>query len=146
MTKTEMLTAYAAASAADSYLIGFTFKGTLYSVELPEIPENIVRLTRTSSRRGGVQQLRLYIPAAVKAAWALTAKALGDAAKLLAPVAKLNRGERFERLIRGESWQKDSVPFWVAGDIEIAGRQVQIKLDGAEIGNEKALRAAGALA
>ena len=55
---------------------------------------------------------------------------------------KYNRGKCFEKFvfeINSQIWKKDSTPFNVAGDIEIAGKQVQIKFDGAELTNEKIL-------
>jgi hypothetical protein len=49
----------------------------------------------------------------------------------------------FEKVITetftNEKWVKDSVPFFVAGDATINGEQVQIKLNGAELTNEKIL-------
>ena len=34
-------------------------------------------------------------------------------------------------------WEKDNVPFWVQGDIEVNGKQIQIKLDSATLMNTK---------
>ena len=63
--------------------------------------------------------------------------------------AKHNAGENFERIITetltDELWVKDSVPFWVKGDINVNGEEIQIKLDGAELTNEKTLARAEAL-
>ena len=50
----------------------------------------------------------------------------------------------FEKIITeqfaGEKWAKDSVPFFVDGDATINGVKVQIKLNGAELTNEKILK------
>jgi len=63
---------------------------------------------------------------------------------------KHNRGEIFEKIITetltGKTWKKDSTPFWKAGDIELNGEQIQIKLSEAELTNEKAITAALAAA
>ena len=49
----------------------------------------------------------------------------------------------FEKIITetytAEKWAKDSVPFFKAGDATINGEEVQIKLNGAELTNEKIL-------
>ena len=65
------------------------------------------------------------------------------AESLLQTEDRYNKGERFERIITerltGETWVKDSIPFTDAGDIELDGRQIQIKLTDAELTNEKTL-------
>ena len=53
---------------------------------------------------------------------------------------KYNKGEIFEKLVTeffGQTWVKDTIPFWVQGDIEVDGRQIQIKLDSATLMNTK---------
>ena len=141
MTLTEMLTAYRTLTAAHAYILGFTHNGRLYSAELPELPESALGLTRTSSRRGGVQKIRIRLRTAEKLDLiARGARDLGPADLLEAEGH--NRGENFERIVTeaaGQSWVKDSTPFWVAGDITLNGQEVQIKLDGAELTNERAL-------
>jgi hypothetical protein len=48
-----------------------------------------------------------------------------------------NKGVEFERIIsemNGQEFRgKENVGFWVEGDLEIDGRQVQIKFNGAQI-------------
>ena len=54
-----------------------------------------------------------------------------------------NRGEIFEKLITekvaGQTWEKDTIPFTMAGDIEWNGIAYQIKFEKATFTNEKAL-------
>lgn len=145
MTKSEMLAAYHHLNAAASYIIGFVHHDALYAVTLPAIPVEAVRMSKTSSKRGAVSQLRLKVTEALKQLWLPTAVNLG-AADQLVKTATMNRGEQFEALITGAGWVKDSTPFWVAGDIRLAGIETQIKLDGAEICNEKNLHRAAGLA
>ena len=82
------------------------------------------------------------IPADAAAVGAALAEKLG-AEDLLMLDTKHNKGENFERELTerwtAERWVKDSVPFTVAGDIRIDGVEIQIKLDGAELTNEKSL-------
>lgn len=56
--------------------------------------------------------------------------------------SKYNRGEIFEKLVTekfGQVWEKDSVPFTEAGDIEVNGIAYQIKFEKATFTNEKLL-------
>ena len=57
--------------------------------------------------------------------------------------SKYNKGEIFEKLVTeyfGQTWEKDTVPFWVQGDININGKEVQIKLDTATLMNTKQVK------
>ena len=139
---------YRAHSAADLYKVGFTHDGALYAVTVKELPDSWLKLDRMSSKRGGFAKIRVRLSAAAKAELVSSGKAqrLGSA-DLLEGADRYNRGERFERLVTelaGQVWVKDSVPFWVAGDIRIDGLEVQIKLDGAELTNERCMARVGA--
>ena len=53
---------------------------------------------------------------------------------------KYNKGEIFEKLVTeyyGQTWEKDNKSFWTCGDININGKEVQIKLDSATLMNTK---------
>lgn len=53
-----------------------------------------------------------------------------------------NQGEFFEKLVtewNGEKWEKDNVPYTVAGDVIINGTSYQIKKEGAQIATLKQL-------
>lgn len=145
MNREEMLTAYAAHSAADAYILGFAHHGVLYAIELPELPDAVLKLDRASSKRGGQAKIRVRVAKAEKLALiAMGAAVIGKVEDLEADPHH-NRGENFERIVtelNGQRWVKDSVPFWVAGDLNLNGRELQIKLDGAELTNERALASA----
>ena len=143
MTKTEMLTAYNARSASHVYALGFVYGGNLYAQKLSfaELTA-FAKLDRASSKRGGFAKIRIKLTASDRAELSLTAELIG-AESLLTADAKHNKGENFERELTerwtAETWVKDSVPFNVAGDIVVNGENVQVKLDGAELTNEKIL-------
>ena len=146
MTLNEMITTYNTLSAADGYIFGFIVNHMLYYINIDgHLPESILKFGHTSAKRGRVPQVRVRAAAAIKKAFIASGKAvlLGSEA-LLDTEDKYNKGERFERIITelltDEKWVKDSVPFTDAGDIELEGRQIQIKLDTAELTNEKTLR------
>lgn len=46
-------------------------------------------------------------------------------------MAYWNKGEMFEKMVTeyfGQTWEKDTIGFWVQGDINLNGVEVQIKL------------------
>ena len=144
MTRNEMIARYNALSAATAYLIGFVLNGILYYTLSAHIADNFLKLDRMSSKRGGWAKIRVKLSSADRKALVACGKAvMVGSADLLDTADKYNKGERFERIITetltGEKWVKDSVPFNVAGDITLNGEQVQIKLDGAELTNERLL-------
>lgn len=143
MTREEMLSKYEAATAAEAYIIGFELNGELYTYytnDLNDVADRIV-LDRTSSKRGSVAKLRLRLDKLAKIRLAQKATQRGNIS-VIEYAGNYNAGDRFERYIteiNGKVWAKNHTPFWAAGDIEINGKQVQIKYDGAEITNEKTL-------
>ena len=130
MTMTEMMNRYERASAAHTYALGFTELSRYF------------KLDRASSKRGGFAKIRIKLTATDRATLSATAELIGSADLLIAD-AKHNKGENFERELTerwtAETWVKDSIPFNVAGDIVVNGENVQVKLDGAELTNEKIL-------
>lgn len=148
MTKTEMMTAYEALTASHVYALGFVHGGLLYAQKLTfaELSE-FFKLDRASSKRGGFAKIRIKLTSADRAKLSATAELIG-AESLLTADPKHNKGENFERELTerwtAETWVKDSVPFWVKGDITVNGEEIQVKLDGAELTNEKILTRLGA--
>jgi hypothetical protein len=131
-------------SAADEYWFGFVLGHMLYVVCGLTFDELAVtfKADRASSKRGGFLKIRIKATTAVLTTFANRAICLGD--ESLLNLAGYNKGEAFEKIITEryttEQWAKDSVPFWMDGDATINGKKVQIKLNGAELTNEKTLR------
>ncbi len=151
MTLFDLITAYATHTAAHTYILGFVFGGNLYRVTLTfaELTAYI-RQSRTSSQKGAVLQARIRVKSKQAAELVESGKALLMGTAEMLEDDKHNRGEIFEKIITetltGKTWKKDSTPFWKAGDIELNGEQIQIKLSEAELTNEKAIHAAIAAA
>ena len=145
MTREEMIREYARMAAAHKYIVGYEDKGNLfYAVFDGMIRDDMLKGDRAASSKGGMMKVRVRVSSKVKAILRSSGKAiLLGAADLLNTNDKYNRGERFERLVTerltGKAWAKDSVPFNVAGDIQLNGEEIQIKFDGAELTNEKTL-------
>lgn len=139
MTKMTMIRKYRNLSAADGYILGFILNGCVYMVEVAEIMPRYLNVEEASRNQG--ENLRLRLKKAHKTQ--LMKKApimLGYAEELVAD--KYNKGEVFEKMVTeyfGQTWKKDTVPFWEAGDIRVDGRELQIKLDTATLVNTKTL-------
>jgi len=146
MTLNEMVALYNTLTAADGYIVGFILNHLLYYVQFDgHLPAEILKFDRASSKRGGMAKVRVRLGADFRKAMVANGQAvLLGAENLLLTADKYNKGERFERIITetltATEWVKDSIPFNVAGDIELNGRQIQVKFDDAELTNEKILK------
>lgn len=143
MTREQMINLYATMAAAHKYLVGYVLGGYLYYVMFDGmIPDELLKLDRASSKRGGYAKIRVRLDSKAKLMLKNRAICLGKA-EMMDYNDSYNKGEHFERLITeqltGNAWSKDSRPFWEAGDIELNGEQVQVKLDNAELTNERTL-------
>lgn len=140
MTKQTMIKNYRKYSAADSYIVGFVLNKMLYFVEMAEIKPRFLNVEVASRNQG--ENLRLRIKKAQKESLMKKNPICLGSADLLNE-EKYNKGEIFERLVTeyyGQEWEKDTIPFWVQGDINVDGREVQIKLDSATLMNTKQIK------
>lgn len=140
-----MITTYHAHSAADSYWFGFVLNHMLYVV--PDISfetlSRFFRLERAAMSKGGFNKVRIRATVEELKELLPVAVLLGDES-LLTETTK-NRGDGLEKVLSerfGDGrWEKhDSTKFFLSGDIEIDGKQVQVKFNSAELTNEKILR------
>jgi len=141
MTKQTMIKNYRKFSAAEAYALGFVYDHKLYVAYVDEIAPRYIRVERESSKKGGKQKLQLRLTKPYMAQLMRKgAECLGSEELL---IGDYNKGVEFERLIserNGIEYRgKDSVGFWVAGDVEINGKQVQVKMNGAQIVVENTL-------
>ena len=130
-------------SAAHAYALGFVHGHKLYVVKLSFAElSRYFKLDRASSKKGGYLKIRIKLSSADREELSQKAECLG-AESLLTKDTAHNKGENFERELTerwtAEEWVKDSVPFWVKGDITVNGEEIQVKLDGAELTNERTL-------
>lgn len=145
MTREDMINTYEGKTTAQGYIFGFEFSGDIYSVDTDslQIVNDSLKLDKTSIARGGFSKIRVRFSKLDKIKLINSKKAVKvGAMNVMAYADKYNAGEHFEHYIHelhGKTWVKDSVPFNVAGDIEINGKQIQIKFDGATLTDERAL-------
>lgn len=141
MTKTTMIKNYRKFSAADSYILGFLYKGSVYAIEVDDIAPRFMKVEHESSKKGGWAKLQFRLNNEYKEQLIRKgAYMLGDSTIL---EGEYNKGVEFEKYItemNGQTFRgKDNIGFWVAGDIEIEGKQVQVKFEGAQIVVERTL-------
>lgn len=142
MTKQTMIKNYRKFSAADCYILGFEYKHNIYCIMVDEIAPRFMTVEHESSKKGGAQKLQLRLRKAHKEQLLRKGAMLIGNESIL--IGQYNKGVEFERIIsemNGQEFRgKDSVGFWVGGDLEINGKQCQIKLNGAQIVVETTLK------
>ena len=136
MTKQTMINHYRKHSAADSYILGFSLDKMIYFVEVDEIMPRFLQIGQASRGRGEV--LRMKMKKSHKQNLMKKNPICLGSIDLLEN-DHYNKGEIFEKLVTeyyGQIWEKDTIPFWVQGDINLNGKEVQIKFDNASLINE----------
>lgn len=144
MSTEKMISIYHLNSASKKYIVGFIRNGKVYYVTVTfEKLNEMLKACKASSKRGGFNKVRIYVSAKLQKEFLENGMALeiGTPDQLISNT--YNKGEMFEKLITealtADKWEKDSIPFYMAGDIKLNGENIQIKLNGAELTNEKCL-------
>ena len=141
MNKETMIKNYRKFSAADAYILGFEYKHNIYYIMIDEIPPRYMTVEHESSKKGGAAKLQLRLKKAYREQLIRKGATLIGSEDIL--IGEYNKGVEFERIISEMNGQKfrgkENVGFWVEGDLEINGKQVQIKYNGAQIVVEKTL-------
>ena len=136
-----LLNAYKATAAAAAYIIGFLMNGNVYSIILNDLPAWLIGMDKESTAHGGLRKLRIRMNTMARhRLMNMGAAYIGTADEVLA--SRKNKGEAFEQWITenaGQEWHKDSVPYFMDGDITINGIKYQIKFESASLANEKTI-------
>ena len=137
-----MIKNYRKFSGAESYIIGFIYKHQLYMIKVAEIMPRYMSVQHSSSKTGRVPKLQLTINNSHKEQM-IRKGAICLGSEDLIVCDDLNKGFAFERLVSEfygiEYRGQDNVGFWVGGDLEVNGEQIQVKFQGAQIVAEKTL-------
>ena len=143
-----LLNAYKATTAAAAYIIGFLMNDKVYTIYLNDLPEWLIAMDRESTSHGGARKLRIRMTTIARHRLLnLGAAYIGTASEVLA--SRKNKGEAFEQWVTenaGQEWHKDSVPYYMDGDITINGTKYQIKFESASLANENTIAKAMARA
>lgn len=135
---------YNAIAFTDKYILGFIVDHVVYFVVCNrDMVDRVTCLDRAS--RGAGFALR-FKPNKAQKMLLMTCEAKALCSEKffndMVIESRYNRGEIFEKLITeefGQVWEKDTVPFTEAGDIEVNGTAYQIKFEKATFTNEKSL-------
>ena len=142
MTKETMIRNYRKFSAADSYILGFIYNHEVYAVEVAEIMPRYMRVEHESSKKGGCAKLQLRLPKNYQEQLIRKGAVVIGSENILN--GEYNKGVEFERVIsemNGIAFRgKDNEPFYKAGDLNINGKEIQIKFNGAQIVVERTLK------
>ena len=139
-----LIAAYIALTAAHEYWFGFTLNHKVYVVTGMTFADlrPFLKIEKAAASKGGHSKIRIKARVGELAELLPRATLLGR--EEILTDEKWNTGIKFEQIvteqIAGQEWVRDSVPFWVAGDIELNGTQIQVKFNGAELTNEKTIR------
>ena len=141
----ELLRVYEETTAAVRTLLVFQLCGRAYAAWLDSITEDMVRLDRESSANGGWTKLKFTLTNKQKVALIEAgAEEVGNIADILA--LQKNKGNAVEcwatRRYMGIEWSKDNIPYYVQGDIQVDGMEVQVKFENASLTNTKVMAAA----
>lgn len=132
MKKENAIRYYRKFSAADAYILGFTYKKEFYLAVVDEIKPRYIAVEKEASAKGGHEKLQLRLRNEHKEQ--LIRK---GAIKVDFVPTGANKGRALEQFIYEQNGQEfrgnDHVGFWVEGDININGVEYQIKLEGAQI-------------
>ena len=124
------------------YIFGFRWNGNIWMVNTTsDVLPYIVKLAKASKGAGASIRFRPnkadkeLLMGNGKAEVLCTEKFFEELVKN----SKYNRGEVFEKLVTehyGQTWEKDSVPFYEDGDLTVNGKAYQIKFEQATFINE----------
>lgn len=142
MTLQEMLEVYTEYSAADLYRLGFVKKHELYSIDFDHIPMELLRLDYDSKTKR--PKIRIRFTKEIKEKYLATGRCVHEGPEeLLNYDDKYTNGHHYEHYITerytSEIWEYDNIPFYVQGDINLNGKEIQIKMDSAELTNERCI-------
>lgn len=139
MNKIQMLSNYHKLNKAEKYIIGFSYGYAVYMILLDKIPTTIAKREK-SGNKGYALRLRLNKTDKEKL---LRKGAYYICDNKDLEVKGYNKGEMFEKAVTeyyGIKWEKDYIPFYVSGDINLDGQEIQIKFQGATITTEKQIK------
>ena len=140
-----LLNAYNRFAYTDKYIIGFPYKGTVYfGVTTAEVFDRFITLDTSGHGQGFIPRFKprnsekLALLTLAKMEPLMSVEYFND----LVADSKYNRGEIFEKVITerfGQVWEKDNIPFNLAGDIEINGVAYQIKFEKSGLATENTI-------
>lgn len=139
-----LMIAYHENSVATEYWFGFILDHKVYVVTELTFDElsKFFKIERAAQSKGGY--LKIRIKARVAECAELLPRAICLGGEEILNDEKWNVGVKFEKIVTEkvacQEWARDSIPFWIAPDIDLGTRKIQVKFNGAELTNEKTIR------
>lgn len=137
-----MIEFYGNTSFTHDYLFGWIDGNDIKAafINWTDFRRLLLKYDRAATSKGGMLKIRVKADTKARAILKKMAFVVGSVDELTQD-SKHNKGENFERIVTekmcGEQWEKDSIPYYKAGDIIYKGKSIQVKFDGAELTNAK---------
>lgn len=132
---TKAMTLYHINNYATSYTIGFVYDNKVYAISLTKVPNRWLYWMYNGSQ--WVVRMRITQAEKIKLIKKAGCICLGNETELFSKESIYNKGDQFESIIyeamTGNTWHKDSTPWWNGADIETAGARIQVKFNGATV-------------
>lgn len=140
-----LLKVYEDTTAAVWTLLVFQLAGHAYAARVEHLTADMVKLDRESSQNGGATKLRFALSNKQKVALIEAgAEEVGDMATIFA--YHKNKGCAVEKWATEryttDTWVKDSIPYYMQGDIRVNGEEVQVKFENASLTNVNVMQKA----
>ena len=142
MTREEMIRAYKRTQAAAAYIIGFVLNNRIYRIILTDLFDEMFYYTRESMSHGGLPKLKLRLTNAIRVQLIEMGAVEVGGMEILNNGLK-NKGDAWEKWNTeqaGQTWHKDTTPYYLDGDLTVNEVKYQIKFEGASFTNEKVIR------
>lgn len=137
-----MIEFYGNTSFTHDYLFGWIDGNDIKAafIDWTDFRRLLLKYDRAATSKGGMLKIRVKADSKARVILKKMAFVVGSVDELTQD-SKHNKGENFERIVTekmcGEQWEKDSIPYYQAGDIIYKGKPIQVKFDGAELTNAK---------
>ena len=136
---------YELTTAATKYYFGFDYHGSMYGLEMTYAELSAMfKQDRAAASKGGMIKVRIRSTREQRIEMVHSGRAhlIGKTENIHDKESKYNAGTQFEKwvaeMVYGLEWKVDSTPYWIAGDLNVNGEQIQVKFDDATLTDERA--------
>lgn len=143
----DLLPMYEATTAADFVDYGFTIGNKVYRIIMKALPAWLVTMDKESTSHGGAEKIRIN-PTEInkRKLLAMGAKYIGEYIDIIG--TGKNEGVNYEKYVTEKArqeWKKDSVPYYMDGDLTVNNIKYQIKFNRASLANAETIKKAVAV-
>lgn len=144
MKKETMIRQYRRFSGADGYIVGFEYKKNIYIIEVAELMPRWTFISYSSSKNGRQPKLQMGLKKVHKEQLIRKGAVMICTAEELTQFEGKNKGWKLETAVMNHfgienTKGQDTEKFSKCGDMELNGKQLQIKFQNAQVVAEKTL-------